>query len=317
MYIDDINIPGETNTIEDKLKRYDIIKVEANTVRNNDKTVIRSLFKNFYNKQLSIGIGFQRAYGSILSGDYFDLIKLPDGNYFFIFADISGHGLPAYTTLIRLRSAITIAIKRIGRIYKKVGGINSSFLVNDICTKFTDIMDESNTNDFASVNFIFIYNDDDRFNMKFYNRSMLFPIVLRRLNESSVKLINLNYKTDDWTPCSGFHLGSNMRALLNDKYLDTPFCDFILQENDSILFFSDGITEAYNPEMGKNLTGNEYNDEFGEKRVEDLLIKNSGLKPQELINELFNSVYNFIGHPDRQKDDMTAVLIGFSLDKTG
>ena len=157
MYIDDINIPGETDTVEDKLQRFDILKAEANTVRNKDKTILRSLFKNFYNKQLSIGIGFQRAYGSILSGDYFDLIKLPDDNYLFVFADISGHGLPAYTTLIRLRSAVTIAVKRIGRIYKRVGGIDSNFLVRDICTKFTDIMDESNTNDFASVNFTFIY----------------------------------------------------------------------------------------------------------------------------------------------------------------
>ena len=93
-----------------KLRQFALLDAEANTIRERDKFLIKGLFQNFYGKKLNVGIGFQRAYGAILSGDYFDLIKLPDGNYLFIFADMSGHGLPAYTNLVRLRSAITISI---------------------------------------------------------------------------------------------------------------------------------------------------------------------------------------------------------------
>src|SRR4030042_217177 len=105
----------------DKRKQFEILDAEASSIRERDKVLVKSLFQNFYNKELNVGIGFQRAYGSILSGDYFDLIQLPDGKYLFIFADMSGHGLPAYTNLVRLRSAITISISEARRIYKQSG----------------------------------------------------------------------------------------------------------------------------------------------------------------------------------------------------
>jgi hypothetical protein len=290
MFIDKINISGENGSIEDRLNRYEILKAEANTVRENDKVLIRSLFRNFYNKQLRVGIGFQRAYGSILSGDYFDLIKLPDNNYLFVFADISGHGLPAYTTLIRLRSAITIAIKRSRRISEKTGSMNQKFLIRDICTKFTDIMDESNSDDFACVNFTFITNDDSRYRLRFFNRSMLFPMVIRSRGESDIEVINLNKQYEDWKPRVGSILGSDLRKLLEDHYLETPTCEFTLSESDSVLFYSDGITEAYNPSGGLNngMTGGE--EEFGEKRVEDILMSFHRHHPQEIINNLYQNV---------------------------
>jgi serine phosphatase RsbU (regulator of sigma subunit) len=269
-------------TDDDKLRHFDVLAYEANTVRENDKILIRNLFKNFYDKRLNVGIGFQRAYGSILAGDFFDLVKLPDGNYLFIFADISGHGLPAYTTLIRFRSAMTIALREIKMIYTKTGIIDSGFLVREITRNFTDIMDDSNSDDFASVIFTFIYNDDDKFILRFYNRSMLFPIVIRKFKNELVDIFNLN----------------------NDSYLDTPWCEFELYEGDSIMFYSDGITEAYreNPP-----------EEFGDERIKSILRENFSMPPQLAINLLFDSVYEFIGDFRNQKDDMTAVLIDFPL----
>ncbi len=311
MFIDKINISGENGSIEDRLNRYEILKAEANTVRENDKILIRSLFRNFYNKQLRVGIGFQRAYGSILSGDYFDLIKLPDDNYLFVFADISGHGLPAYTTLIRLRSAITIAIKRSRRIFEKTGTLNQKFLIRDLCTKFTDIMDESNSDDFACVNFTFITNDDNKYRLSFFNRSMLFPIIIRSRDESGIEIINLNRRYGDWEPKAGCILGSDLRKLIPDEYLETPVCEFTISESDSVLFYSDGIIEAYNPSRSRKNSPHEGGQEFGEKRVEDILMNSHKKHPQEVINSLFQSVYRFIGNPEMQEDDMTAVLIDF------
>lgn len=311
MFIDKINISGENGSIEDKLNRYEILKAEANTVRENDKVLIKSLFRNFYNKQLRVGIGFQRAYGSILSGDYFDLIKLPDNNYLFVFADISGHGLPAYTTLIRLRSAITIAIKRSRRIFEKTGSMNQKFLIQDICTKFTDIMDESNSDDFACVNFTFITNDDNRYRLRFFNRSMLFPMIIRNNEKSGIEILNLNKKHREWNPRMGSILGSDLRKLISDVYLETPVCEFTISELDSVFFFSDGITEAYGPSGESNDSIVAGQEEFGEKRVENILMNSHRNHPQEIINGLFQNVYRFIGNPEMQEDDMTAVLIDF------
>ncbi len=292
-----------SNIDKERLRQFEILAAEANTVREKDKVLVRGLFRNFYNKRLNVGIGFQRAYGSILSGDYFDLIKLPEGNYLFVFADISGHGLPAYTTLIRLRSAITLAIQETKKIFKKTDTINTDFLVRDISAKFTDIMDESNSHDFACVIFTFIYNDKDKFHLKFYNRSMLFPIVVRKCNGQVIDIYNLNNEEKGWYPLKGHLLGSDVRKLLESGYLDTPSCDFTLYEGDSILFFSDGIVEAYRKELPQT--------DFGIERIVDILKEYNTLAPQVIVNLLFESVYEFIGDPKNQKDDMTAVLIDF------
>lgn len=287
---------------EEKLSHFDVIAGEANTIREADKQVIKNLFKNFYNKKLNVGIGFQRAYGSILSGDFFDLVKLPDGNYFFIFVDISGHGLPAYTTLIRLRSAITLALREVRLIYSKTGSVDSSFLVREITRNFTDIMDEAGSDDFASVIFTFIYNEGDRFLLRFYNRGMIFPIVIRKYEDKLKDIYNLNEEEKGWMPLKGHLVGSDLRVLLQEEYLKTPSCEFVIYEGDSILFYSDGIPEAHRAHPPED---------FGDQRIKNFLEENYDMPPQLLINLLFDSVYEFIGNVRNQKDDMTAVLIDF------
>ncbi|MDR3237591.1 MAG: serine/threonine-protein phosphatase [Spirochaetia bacterium] len=295
----------EVNSFEKKLKHFDILHSEASVVREQDKFLVRSLFENFSQKELTVGIGFQRAYGSVLSGDYFDLINLPDGRLMFVFTDVSGHGLPAYTTLIRLRSAITLAVKEAKRVYELRRTIDTAALVNDISAKFTDIMDESNSDDFACMIFTFISNSDDgRYLLKIYNRGMLFPIVLKR-PRSDIQLVNLNYPERGWEPKRGFYLGKNIHKLLGERYFDVPELTYFIDRGDSIFFYSDGISEAYNAK------GSE---EFGDRRIEDVLRDYAGLFPHVIVDELFRNVYSFIGSPEGQKDDMTAVLIGFPSD---
>jgi len=306
MFIDEKILPAEDISDGNRLKQYKVLKAEADTIRKNDKSVMLNLFRSFYNKKLNVGIGFQRAYGAVLAGDYFELVKLPDGNYLFVFLDISGHGLPAYTTLIRLRSAITLAVNDLTQISKPDDSIDTNALVADISTKFTDIMDASNIDDFACVNFTFIYYEDNFFTLKFYNRSMLFPIVVRK-NYNGAEIFNLNLEAREWIPEKGYLLGSDLRQLLGESYLDSPCCEFKLYEGDSILYYSDGIIEAYNNELK--------GEEFGDHRIEQILLDNIGLGSQEIINKLFAEVYSYIGKPEYQKDDMTAVLIDFPLIK--
>jgi len=292
--------------IDEILHKYNILEQEANRVREQDKVIVKGLVKNFYNKKLTVGIGFQRAYGAILSGDYFDLIRLPNGQYLFVFADISGHGLPAYTTLIRLRSAITIAINNYKELFTKKIMLEPKELIRDISQKFTEIMEASNSDDFACVNFVFISNERDKYKLKFFNRSMLFPMVVRKFNNELVDVYNLNNTEKGWIPQKGYLLGKDLKSLLDDKdYFFTPECEFTIYEGDSILFYSDGIIEA-------SRNGVAY-DEFGEEKIEKILKENFNLFPQLLVDELFREVYSFIEFPANQKDDMTAVMINFPV----
>jgi len=93
--------------------------------------------------------------------------------------------------------------------------------------------------------------------------------------------------------------------LMGGAYLITPACEFVLYEGDSIMYFSDGITEAH--------AEDDLSKEFGESRVENVLRRSFDLAPQIVIQELFDTVYDYIGSAEQQKDDMTAVLIEFPL----
>ena len=301
--------PGLINESPEKLMerlyKYEIFRAEANQVRIKDKKQIRELFRQFRPRELLIGIGFQRAYGSILSGDYFDLFRLSDRNFLFVFADISGHGLPAYTTLIRLKSAIIIAVKEMEGIFNRTGILDYSYLIRSITIKFTDVMDMSNSNDFASVNFIFFEDNNGQIRLRFFNRSMLFPIVIQRDTDCN-RVINLNYPHDNWKPDKGYLIGSDIKSLIEpDVYYHTPECCFDLNQGDQVLFYTDGITEAFDYDHGKN--------QYGESRLEQKMLEMSDLPPQLIINNIFDSVYDFIGSHEHQKDDMTAVLIDLPL----
>jgi len=292
------------NTTDDyleKIRKYEIFRHEANHVREKDKKLIRDLFKSFSHSDLKIGIGFQRAYGSIISGDYFDLFKLSDNNFLFIFADISGHGLPAYTTLIRLRSAVILAVKEMESIHERTGSIDYAYLIKSIAIKFTDIMDMSNSNDFASVNFVFVEDKNGSLKLRFFNRSMLFPIIVRR-SKDGIQSFDLNNKYDNWNPEKGYLLGSDIKNLITpESYYHTPECCFNIFQGDMIFFFTDGITEAFDYETEKK--------QYGEERLRQKLIELADFPPQLVVNSIFDSVYEFIGKHEYQKDDMTAVLI--------
>jgi len=289
----------------ERLYKYEIFRSEANQVRIKDKKQIRELFKQFRPGELLIGIGFQRSYGSILSGDYFDLFRLSDKNFLFVFADISGHGLPAYTTLIRLKSAIIIAVNEMEGIFSRTGILDYSYLIRSITIKFTDVMDMSNSNDFASVNFVFFEDNKGLIRLRFFNRSMLFPIIIQKGTDSN-RLVNLNYPHNNWKPEKGYLLGSDIKSLIEpDAYYYTPECHFDLNQGDQILFYTDGITEAFDYNHGKN--------QYGESRLEQKMFEMSDLPPQLIINNIFDSVYDFIGSHENQKDDMTAVLIDLPL----
>jgi sigma-B regulation protein RsbU (phosphoserine phosphatase) len=284
----------------DRMTQFELLAAEANTVREKDKKFIRNLFNNFYNSPLHVGIGFQRAYGSILSGDFFDLLPLPDGNYLFVFADISGHGLPAYTTLIKLRSSISLVLHTYEKSWVPGSDLDRDSLIRDIIDTFTVVMFRANSEDYACINFAFILRHDNRFLFRFYNRSMLFPIVFHRREGKLDKVVNLNDANPPWKPEKGYILGCDMKDIVGESYRKTPYADYYLEKGDAIFFYSDGITEAF---------CHERNEEFGEKRLIDIVTEHIDFPPQAVINFLFDGVYEFIGKPERQLDDMTAVLM--------
>ena len=71
-----------------------------------------------------------------------------------------------------------------------------------------------------------------------------------------------------------------------------------LETGDLLAFFSDGITEANDPQQ----------EEFGSRRLENILRLNAQRPPQEIVNRVFEELRGFeAGRP--QRDDQTLVVL--------
>jgi len=71
-----------------------------------------------------------------------------------------------------------------------------------------------------------------------------------------------------------------------------------LEAGDLLAFFSDGITEANNPQQ----------EEFTSRRLENVLRQNAQRPPQEIVNAVFEELRKFeAGRP--QRDDQTLVVL--------
>ncbi len=71
-----------------------------------------------------------------------------------------------------------------------------------------------------------------------------------------------------------------------------------LESGDLLAFFSDGITEANDPQQ----------DEFGSRRLENILRENAQKPPHEIVSRVFKELKDFeAGRP--QRDDQTLVIL--------
>src|SRR5579883_669341 len=74
-----------------------------------------------------------------------------------------------------------------------------------------------------------------------------------------------------------------------------------LQPGDSVLVFTDGLTDA------RNL----HDEEFGPEGIRDVCRRHAGESPLDLLGHLFRSIQSFTAHC-KQWDDMTAAFFHYS-----
>jgi serine phosphatase RsbU (regulator of sigma subunit) len=71
----------------------------------------------------------------------------------------------------------------------------------------------------------------------------------------------------------------------------------VLREEDSILFYSDGLVEAHNPHY----------EMFGFPRLGALIAKHG--KERSLVESLVEELYSFVGKGWEQEDDITLLTL--------
>jgi sigma-B regulation protein RsbU (phosphoserine phosphatase) len=201
-----------------------------------------------------------------VGGDYYDVVPLSGGRFGLTVADVSGKGLPAAMMAVTLQgvfSGMALADPGLSALLWQVN--------NFLCERTPAEM-------YATLFYGVV---DPLGNMQYINAGHVPPILLRADGDMAL-LANSN-----------FPLGLFAGASFEVESLK-------LLPGDRLLVFSDGVTEAQNPDRGF----------FGDQRVERLMEASRRNSPLEICQKVVMEVQDFAGKAP-QADDITVLCFLF------
>jgi serine phosphatase RsbU (regulator of sigma subunit)/pSer/pThr/pTyr-binding forkhead associated (FHA) protein len=200
-----------------------------------------------------------------VGGDYFDVFPLDDKRTAFLLADVSGKGLGAalLTTMLQgALSGMTLGTDP-ARVFNHVNRFLCSHAeVGRYATMFFGILDDAG-------------------GLEFINAGHPSPILMRH-----------------GTAEEAFTEGSFPVGLVPEAEFSTT--TLRLEPNDTLVLFSDGVTEAMDPEEQL----------YGVGRLRAVLVGKNELPLDEIQKTVLESVENF-ARGARQADDLTILLVRF------
>ena len=199
-----------------------------------------------------------------VGGDYYDFLNLGQERLGMVLGDISGKGIAGALLMANLqanlRSQCAIAVDELQRLLQSVNQL------------FFD-----NTPDNAYATLFFAEYHDQAQRLRYANCGHLSALLLRA-NDTLERL--------DST--------ATVLGLFQQWECSIGECQLL--SGDTIAFYTDGITEAF------NLRG----EEFGEQRLAEGLRRHRALASQELLAAIVDEVRQF--SPAEQYDDMTMII---------
>ncbi|MBI4978372.1 MAG: SpoIIE family protein phosphatase [Spirochaetes bacterium] len=207
-----------------------------------------------------------------MGGDYYDFFPVSDGVLGLVVGDVSGKGIGAAFIMAMCRTTMRIESKGIRRASDVLARINS-LLVGDIkkgmyITIFYAVLDsEKHTINYASAG---------------HN-----PMILYRGADDNTYFLNPK----------GFPVGLQLPS--DDLFRKTIRSESItLAKDDLVFIYTDGITEAMNPER----------QQYGEPRLVQFIKEHHNLSTAEFSKALDADILEFSkGYP--QSDDITYIVI--------
>ncbi len=262
----------------------DALAVEAASVMDNARLVARERDRQRLEQQLEIARQIQQAllpreFRHLphlqvtglnqscfeVGGDYFDVMQLGPDRAAFLIADVSGKGLGAALLTTMLQGALSGMT--IGQEPARVIAHVNRFLCDHAqleryATMFFGILDGAGC-------------------LEFINAGHPSPLLLREGQVESP------------FPAECFPVGLLPEAEFKSASL-------MLKPGDTLVLFSDGVTEAMDPD----------DKEFGVARLKELLVGRTGTSLEELQGLILEAVKNFT-RGARQADDLTLLLVRF------
>jgi Stage II sporulation protein E (SpoIIE) len=205
-----------------------------------------------------------------VGGDLYDFIPLPDGKLAIVVADVSGKGVPASLYMTLTKGLLDSVLEDATDPGEALREVNRHLY--EVCRRRVFVT-------------LFLGVIDPAGKTLVYARAGHNPAVYRRASEHTTLVLK----------SSGIGLGLN-----SGKIFDTSLkvATLQLESNDTLLFYSDGITEAMN---GKN-------EEYGEERLMTIVNGFDGMKAEDACKLVMADVERFLGSVQPQ-DDQTMVVV--------
>jgi serine phosphatase RsbU (regulator of sigma subunit) len=237
------------------------LEQEIGIARDIQQALLPKNFKNYPHLAVS-GVNFPCL---SVGGDYFDVFPLDDKRTAFLLADVSGKGLGAalLTTMLQ-------------------GALSGMTLGTDPAQTFTHVnrflCDHAEVGRYATMFFGIL---DDTGKLEFINAGHPSPILMREGKAEEA-----------------FTEGSLPVGLVPEAEFATATLQ--LQPNDTLFLFSDGVTEAMDPDEQL----------YGMPRLVGVLQGKTDLPLEEIQKAVLESVENFT-RGARQADDLTMLVVRY------
>lgn len=201
-------------------------------------------------------------------GDYYDFFEISKNKLGFIIADVSGKGISAAFIMAEVKGIFS----SLSRIIENP---------KDILIKANEILQQTlSKKSFVSALYGIIDFEKD---------------IVRFARAGHCPALLIRDKSIETFKPSGIGLGLTDSNLFS-THLEEIIID--LKESDTLVFYTDGITEAKNKEQ----------EDFGEQRFSDILIQYSGESIHQMANEVIKDVTLF-SRNHSQYDDITLVIL--------
>lgn len=205
--------------------------------------------------------------GAGVSGDYYDFLELPDGRVAVVIADVVGKGIPAALLMASLQGAVRATVPRADTLGQTLASWNLLTCTNSEASKYITVAAAVVDPQSQTVSYALAGHES--------------PYWLVA-GQPPVRLPGPG----------GLPLGIEPTA----EY--PVFEHRVATRPGTLVFFTDGLTEAMNPAM----------EDFGRQRMEQLFAQHAHLPPHEMLRACREAIRDFAG-PAPQSDDITLVAV--------
>lgn len=240
------------------------LEKELDVARDIQKKILPE--KNPEINNLSISSFFIPAFE--VGGDYYDFFEISKNKLGFIIADVSGKGISAAFIMAEVKgifNSLSRMIETPKQILEKANEI---------------LLQRLNKRNFVSALYGIIDSEKEELT---FARAGHCPALLIREN-----------KIQSFKPF-GIGLGLASNSDFNNHLEEIKIN---LMDKDTLIFYTDGITEAKNEKL----------EDFGEERFSDILVENSDKNVNEIADEVIKEVSLF-SSSHHQYDDITLIIL--------